>query len=135
MYCELRQNLFFEFLYYVAVDKIMNEPFEDLVNNIYCVNQLWKLYQEVFGLDHPCTLNYRDLKSCLQVRLLRSYPEFADLVLDKENSADNEALLSVRLSHPNCQYHNAAHLPLRIAKEVLTRQELDHYLPKDCLTS
>lgn len=114
---------------------LLLEPFEDLVGNIYCVNQLWKLYQEVFGLDHPCTLNYRDLKSCLQVRLLRSYPEFVDLVLDRENSVENEALLSLRLHHPNCHYRDAAHLPLRIAKEVLTRQELYHYLPKDYLNS
>lgn len=105
------------------------ESFESLVDNIYCVNQLWKLYQELegFGKDHPCTLNYRDLKSCLQVRLLRSYPEFVDLVLDKKNSLDSEPLFSVHLSHPDCPRRDAAHLPVRIAKEVLTPQELQRY--------
>ncbi|OKH11161.1 hypothetical protein [[Limnothrix rosea] IAM M-220] len=111
------------------------EPFEDLVENIHCVNRLWKLYQELdeFGKDHACTLNYRDLKSCLQVRLLRSYPEFVYLALDKENSIEGEPLLSVGLNHPNCSHPDAAHLPVRIAKEVLTPQELQRYFRSEDL--
>jgi len=56
----------------------------------------------LFGSDSPSAQSARDLKSALQIRLLRSYPEQVFLELDSNISQEEEGedLYSVRLVNP-----------------------------------
>ena len=46
---------------------------EKLVKEIVAINHAWKVARELFGEDSHLSISSRDLKTCLQVRLLRSY--------------------------------------------------------------
>lgn len=106
-----------------------SEPLEHIVERIFLINKSWKIAQELFGVDHSCTRNFRELKACLQIRLLRSYPEDIDLVIDRDESERvGEDIFSVRLKTNQYRHRDAAHLPVRIARKLLTIQEINHYL-------
>ncbi|MEH2384452.1 MAG: hypothetical protein V7K14_01380 [Nostoc sp.] len=96
---------------------------EKLVNEIVAVNHAWKVACELFGHDSPLSTSSQDLKTCLQVRLLRSYaPEQVYLIEDKK--AEGKRLYSLCLREPIGTRLYAEHLPIRRAKEVLTDKEL-----------
>ncbi|WP_199339463.1 hypothetical protein [Nostoc sp. FACHB-892] len=106
--------------------KILYPSVEKLVNEIVAVNHAWKVACELFGQDSPLSISSRDLKTCLQVRLLRSYaPEQVYLIEDKK--AEGERLYSLCLREPMRERLYAEHLPIRIAEEVLTNKELDKF--------
>lgn len=66
-------------------------------NEIVALNHSWKAAVELFGDDSPLSQNARDLKGCLQVRLLQSYPDQVYLIIDKETSETaGEELYSFR---------------------------------------
>ncbi len=70
----------------------------------------------------------RDLKTCLQVRLLQSYaPTRVYLALDKEANA-SEPLYGLLLREPIGDWRDADHLPVRLAKEVLAEKELQQFI-------
>ncbi|MEH2209882.1 MAG: hypothetical protein V7K84_04530 [Nostoc sp.] len=99
---------------------------EKLVKEIVAVNHAWKVACELFGQDSPLSISSRDLKTCLQVRLLRSYaPEQVYLIEDKES--EGEALYSLRLRKPIGERLYAEHLPMRIAQEVFADKELEQF--------
>ncbi len=99
---------------------------EKLVNEIVAVNHAWKVASELFGEDSPLSISSRDLKTCLQVRLLRSYaPEQVYLIEDKKT--EGERLYSLCLREPIGERLYAEHLPIRIAEEVFTNKELKQF--------
>ncbi|MEH2283775.1 MAG: hypothetical protein V7K90_21025 [Nostoc sp.] len=99
---------------------------EKLVNEIVAVNHAWKVARELFGQDSPLSISSRDLKTCLQVRLLRSYaPEKVYLIEDKKS--EGEPVYSLCLREPIGDRLYAEHLPMRIAEEVLTDKELKQF--------
>ncbi|MCC5628706.1 hypothetical protein LC613_11600 [Nostoc sphaeroides CHAB 2801] len=106
--------------------KLFYPSVEKLVNEIVAVNHAWKVACELFGQDSPLSISSRDLKTCLQVRLLRSYaPEQVYLIEDKES--EGEQLYSLRLREPIGNRLYAEHLPMRIAEKVLADKELEKF--------
>jgi len=72
----------------------------------------------------------RDLKVRLQVKLLRNYaPNFVYLIEDKEIVSE-EVLYSLQLISNVDNYQDAAHLPIRVAKEVLSLEEINKFSKK-----
>lgn len=99
-----------------------------LVKEINAVNQAWKLAIYMFDNHHFLAQSLRDLKLRLQVRLLRNYaPKFVFLVEDLETESD-EPLYSLKLVSPFGDYKYAAHLPIRLAQEVFSLEEIDQFL-------
>ncbi|MDF5738607.1 MULTISPECIES: hypothetical protein [unclassified Nostoc] len=99
---------------------------EKLVKEIVAVNHAWKVACELFGQDSHLSISSRDLKTCLQVRLLRSYaPEEVYLIEDKK--AKGEPLYSLCLREAIGDRLYVEHLPMRIAEEVLTDKELKQF--------
>ncbi|MDM9380734.1 hypothetical protein QUB80_08445 [Chlorogloeopsis sp. ULAP01] len=97
-------------------------PIEQLVCEIKAVNRAWKAASELFGEGCPLSTSSRDLKTCLQVRLLRCYaPKQVYLAIDKR--ADGEKLYSLYLREPIENWRDADHLPVRVAKEVLKHED------------
>ncbi|MEH2240337.1 hypothetical protein [Nostoc sp.] len=106
--------------------KLLYPSVEKLVEEIVAVNHAWKVACELFGHDSPLSTSSRDLKTCLQVRLLRSYaPEQVYLIEDKK--AEGEPVYSLRLREPIGNRLYAEHLPMRIAEEVLADKELKQF--------
>jgi hypothetical protein len=96
-----------------------------LVNEIVALNHSWKAAVELFGDDSPLAQSARDLKGCLQVRLLHSYPEKVYLKIDRETSEQvGEDLYSLQLRKPINNRCDAEHLPVRVAKKLLTEAEI-----------
>lgn len=99
---------------------------EKLVKEIVAVNHAWKVACELFGQDSALSISSRDLKTSLQVRLLRSYaPKLVYLIEDKES--EGEPLYSLRLRELIDNRHYAEHLPVRVAKYILSPQELAQF--------
>ena len=108
----------------------LNPSLETLVIEINTINRAWKQSSEAL-LDSNAGLStsLRDLKSSLQVRLLRNYPQQVYLIPDDETESE-EPLYSLHLREPVAKYWNAAHLPVRVAEELLTPEELTQFTEK-----
>ncbi len=106
----------------------LNPRLETLITEITAINKAWKQVSEEL-LDHNAGLaiSLRDLKSSLQLRLLQNYPQQVSLVLDEDIESE-EPLYSLRLHEPINGHWNAAHLPVRVAEELLTEQELTQFI-------
>ncbi|MBD2197545.1 MULTISPECIES: hypothetical protein [Calothrix] len=103
-----------------------NPSVEQMVREIVAVNHAWKVACELFGEDSPLSTSSRDLKTCLQVRLLRSYaPKQVYLIEDKNVEGERLYSLYLREHINNRQY--AEHLPVRVAEDVLSSQELAQF--------
>ncbi|MDJ0735828.1 MAG: hypothetical protein QNJ47_17490 [Nostocaceae cyanobacterium] len=105
------------------------EDIEQLLREIVAVNHAWKAAKYLFGDDSPLSTSTRDLKTCLQVRLLRVYaPDKVYLVQDTDESNKvGEKIYSLRLRQMIGDRLYPEHLPLRVAKEFLTEQELHQF--------
>ncbi|TRV42029.1 MAG: hypothetical protein EWV53_06995 [Microcystis panniformis Mp_MB_F_20051200_S9] len=99
---------------------------KSLVDEIIAFNHAWKSATILFGSDSPSAQSARDLKSALQIRLLRSYPEQVFLELDSNISQEEEGedLYSVRLVNPIGNRNNAEHIPVRVAHQLLIKSEI-----------
>lgn len=106
----------------------LNPNLETLVTKIMAINQAWKQASEELLDSHAgLATSLRDLKSSLQIQLLRNYPQQVYLVPD-ENPENEEALYSLRLREPIGEHWNAAHLPVRVAEKMLTTNELTQFV-------
>ncbi|MTJ32584.1 hypothetical protein [Aphanizomenon sp. UHCC 0183] len=106
--------------------KLLYPSIEKLVREIVAVNHAWKVADELFGENSSLSRSSRDLKTALQVRVLRSYaPEQVHLVLDTE--AEGEGLYSLKLREPIDNHLYAEHLPVRVAQEVLSADEIKKF--------
>ena len=104
---------------------------EQLVTEIIAVNHAWKEAQDLFDrADNYLANSLRDLKARLQVRLLRSYaPELIYLLADNELDRDyNEPLYGLRLVKSVNGRQDAAHMPVRVAEENLSVEELQQFV-------
>lgn len=105
---------------------VLHPSIEQLVREIVSVNHIWKQVRQLFGDDSEVAIAYRELKACHQARLLRQYaPEHVRLVIDSD--AQGEALYSLHLKQTVADRHDAAHLPIRVAKEILTSEEIERF--------
>lgn len=102
-----------------------------LIERVHLANRSWKLAQERLGGDAPLSQALRDLKSSLQVQLLRAFPEQVWLSEDHDTPSD-EPLLSVRVA--DALYGalggrtDGDHIPLRVAADLLTDKEMEVFL-------
>jgi hypothetical protein len=102
-------------------------PIEELVQEIVAVNKAWKVASELFSPNSGLAKSLRDLKTRLQVRLLRCHgPEFVCLVEDHETESD-EPLYGLKLNYSIEGFKDAAHLPVRVAQEVLSPTEIQKF--------
>ncbi len=100
---------------------------EQLVAEIVAVNHAWKLACKLFEQTSPLAVSLRNLKTCKQIRLLQTYGTTqVYLALDPEESS--EPLYSVCLRHSIGDRTNAEHLPVRVAKEILSPAELNRLI-------
>lgn len=103
--------------------ELLKPSVEQLVEEIVAVNRAWKVARELFDETSPLATSLRDLKLCKQVHLLQNYaPERVYLALDP--ASKGEPLYSLRLRKPIGDRQNAEHLPVRVAQEVLSPEEL-----------
>ncbi len=106
--------------------ELLRPSLEKLVKEIVAINHAWKVARDLFGENSRLSISSRDLKTCLQVRLLRSYaPKQVYLIEDEESEGEPAYGLRLRESIGNRQY--AEHLPIRVAQKVLTNKELEQF--------
>ncbi|WP_063662856.1 hypothetical protein [Aliivibrio fischeri] len=105
---------------------------DEIIERIITINHAWKLSRDEFGNDFVATKSFRDTKSSLQATLLREFPD--DVYLKEATDADEHAeeMYSVRLSS-NIVINGVVrtdieHLPVRIAHEIFTTQELKKFI-------
>jgi|694.fasta_scaffold12903_6 hypothetical protein len=120
-------------------DNFLLQPsLEQLLAEIVAINHAWKEARLMFGNSAGLTVSLRNLKTRSQVRLLRNYaPEKVYLKIDKEAlepslEADNDAetgepLYGLILRKPVNGVTDAAHLPVRVAQEVLSESEIQRF--------
>lgn len=111
--------------------ELLNPSLEQLVLEIIAVNHAWKETQNLFGrADNHLANSLRDLKALLQVRLLRSYaPELVYLMTDIDPDQDyDEPLYGLQLVKSVNGRRDAAHMPIRVAEENLSAQELQQFV-------
>ncbi|CCN34620.1 conserved hypothetical protein [Vibrio nigripulchritudo SO65] len=110
----------------------MRIRFDEILERIITINQAWKLSRDEFGNDFAATKSFRDTKSSLQATLLREFPEYVYLKVATDSDDHGEAMYSVRLKNSirinDALRTDAEHLPIRIAEELFTPQELQNLL-------
>ncbi len=109
----------------MSAQNILSPSLESLLREIIAVNRSWKWVRAQHGADADLAAALRELKSQLQVRMLRAHPERVQLVSDLE--ATEEPLYSVRLTPPVGSRHDAEHLPVRVAERLLSPDELRQF--------
>tara|TARA_Y100000588_G_C14098086_1_gene857525 strand:+ start:372 stop:710 length:339 start_codon:yes stop_codon:yes gene_type:complete len=106
--------------------------FDEILERIITINHAWKLSRDEFGNDFVATKSFRDTKSSLQATLLREYTEEVYLKVATDSDEHGEGMYSVRLKTPirinDTLRTDAEHLPVRIAEELFTPQELQKLL-------
>ncbi|ACK72259.1 conserved hypothetical protein [Gloeothece citriformis PCC 7424] len=108
--------------------ELLKPALGQLIQEITAVNRAWKEAQKLFEFSSPLTISLRDLKTDLQIRLLRSYaPQKVYLVEDTTAESD-EPLYGLLLVEPVDQSTNAAHLPVRVAQARLSPKELEAFV-------
>lgn len=112
---------------------IFEQPsIETLVNEIVSLNHAWHAAREIFGEESDLSKSARDLKGCLQTRLLRTYPDQVYLQIDPESSQEaGEEVYSLRLVTPINNRNNAEHLPVGVARQLLSQEEINQ-LKQSC---
>ncbi|NOZ86213.1 MAG: hypothetical protein GXP49_08090 [Deltaproteobacteria bacterium] len=109
----------------------MSNEFENLVFEIYLFNKAWKRTGVFLEIGDTITNLFRDIKSFLQVRLIRDYKDKITLEYD-ENYDKSEELISIILKTPlkinGAIIKYAAHIPVRVLKDFMTENELKQLL-------
>ncbi|RUT08179.1 hypothetical protein DSM106972_013470 [Dulcicalothrix desertica PCC 7102] len=106
------------------IGDLLHPSLEQLVREIKAFNHAWKASSELFGKDSPLSTSTRDLKNCLQVRLLLSYaPEQVYLAIDTKTEA-SEPLYGLRLRQTIGEWTDADHLPVRVVEEWVKKKLL-----------
>ncbi len=107
--------------------ELLSPSIEELVQEIVAVNKAWKVASEAFNSHSGLAQSLRDLKTRLQVRLLYCYaPKLVCLVEDRDTESD-EPLYGLKLNYPIAGFRDAAHLPIRVAQEVLSPTEIEKF--------
>lgn len=110
----------------------MPEPVNpvEFLTKIIAFNHCWKMAQQRYGNASAIARMLRDQKSILQAALLRENMAY----LQPDPEAEEEPLYSVRLNMPlilnGITRIDAEHMPVRLAEELFTKQELEQMLSK-----
>ncbi len=110
---------------------LFDPSIEQLVREIIAVNHAWKEAKDLLDrADNHLANSLRDLKARLQVRLLRSYaPKLVYLMTDPDpNEHYDEPLYGLRLVKLINGRQDASHMPVRVAEENLSQQELQQFV-------
>ncbi len=111
------------------INELLYPSLRQLVTQIKAVNRAWKVTGNLYGDNSPFSTSSRDLKSCLQVRLLRNYaPKQVYLIIDEK--AEGEQLYGLWLRESIGYWEDADHIPVRVAKEIFTSQEINKFSQK-----
>jgi hypothetical protein len=111
------------------INELLYPSLRELVRQIKAINSAWKVAGDLYGKESPLSTSSRDLKSCLQVRLLRSYaPHHVYLAIDHQ--AEDEPLFGLRLRESVDKYEDADHLPVRVANEIFLPEEIKKFSHK-----
>jgi hypothetical protein len=108
------------------VNEIANPSIEQLVGEIVAVNHAWKEAKDICeDPASPIANSLRNLKTRLQVRLLRQYAP-QQVYLREDPTADTtEPVYGLSLVQTTINgYTDAAHLPFRVAKDHLSAEEI-----------
>lgn len=98
-----------------------------LVVEIIAINKAWKASRELLGSSIALTESFRHLKSRLQARLLRRYAP-QQVYLELDTTADSEEpLYGLKLVNRVGNRTDVAHMPVRIANELFSAQELQSF--------
>lgn len=112
------------------INELLYPSLRKLVTQIKAINHAWKVAGDLYGNDSPLSTSSRDLKSCLQVRLLRSYaPQKVYLAIDNK-AEDDEELYGLILRESIGYWENADHIPVRIVKKILLPKEINKFSQK-----
>ncbi len=98
-----------------------------LVVRIIAFNDAWHALRDLWpdsDPDEPMLAGLREMKACLQARLIRDGGGGAYLVRDLDSSLP-EPCFSVGLRRPIGGRHDACHIPERVARRVLTAREIE----------
>ena len=109
--------------------QLLNPSLEKLVKQNKAINSAWIDAGDIYGNDSPLSTSSRDLKSCLQVRLLRLYAP-TDVYLAIDNKAEGEPQFGLRLRESVNKYQDADHIPVRVANEILLPEEIKKFSQK-----
>lgn len=105
---------------------LLKPPMEQLINEIHAVNHAWKVALD-FGDIPELAKSLQEMKARLQVRLLHLYaPDRVYLALDQETESE-EPLYGLRLKEAIAGYTDAAHLPVRVAEQLLSPERLERF--------
>ena len=96
------------------------------VEEIVAVNRAWKASQRLIGPETNMSRSFRNLKGYLQAKLLRKYPEWVYLEIDERAESD-EPLYGLKLVQRTSDRTNAEHLPVRVAHEIFTPNEIQQF--------
>lgn len=110
----------------------MNQDFfkpslADLIQQIHSINHAWKLSKEMEDNSHFLAIRLRYLKTRLQIKLLKNFaPNYVYLKEDK-NIESEESVYGLILVSPINNYSDVAHIPIRVAKKMLSEEEISHF--------
>lgn len=110
--------------------ELFNPSVEQLVEEIVAVNHAWKIACDLFEQTSSLATSLRDLKICKQVRLLQTYGT-TQVYLALDPASQGEPLFSIRLRQALGTRQDAEHLPVRVAEEVLSPEELNRLIEKN----
>ncbi len=111
------------------INEFLYPSLRELVTQIKAINCAWKVARNLYGKESSLSTSSRDLKSCLQVRLLRSYAP-NDVYLAIDYQAEGEPQFGLRLRESVDKYEDADHLPVRVTNEILLPEEINKFSHK-----
>lgn len=108
---------------------MFNPSIRELVTEIVAVNHAWKQAKDLFDDSaSPLANSLRDLKTRLQIRLLRSYAPTEVYLVEDTEANYSEPVYSLQLIQSIDGWKDAAHLPIRVAQENLSTEELERFV-------
>jgi hypothetical protein len=109
---------------------LLNPSIEQLVIEIIAVNHAWKEAKKIFEEPaSPLADSLKNLKTRLQVQLLRNYAPKQVYLIEDRDAENDESLYGLRLVKPIGSWTDAAHMPERVARENLSNEEIESYMP------
>jgi hypothetical protein len=107
--------------------ELLKPSIEELVRSIVAVNHAWKEARNLFGQDSHTGNRLRDLKSSLQVRLLKRYAPHKVYLVEHYDPDTQEPLYGLQLVEPLGTWDDAAHIPVRVLQERVSPADIRRF--------
>lgn len=107
-------------------NKLSNSKLNQIICEIVAINRGWKVAKDLFGENADLSVSLRELKNSLQIRLLRTYQDQVYIVF--ADDSEDEDLFSIRIDDESVERSDAEHLPVRVAKQYFTEEEIGKFL-------